>query len=70
MARDIRKVAKPFPFRMDIAEYDNVLSVVVYENDIRKMSESERQRVMGHILMVRDIIQSHGVPCEVEGRNG
>ena len=68
MARKIREVKPPVKnLLLDIRDRPNYLALTVYESNIMEYNESDRMAIMNYLLLVRQLIQSFGVPCELEG---
>ncbi|NBO23151.1 hypothetical protein EBU94_07440 [bacterium] len=68
MAKAIRQLKPPVKgLIVDIMTRPNYLAVVVYESNIMEYNDSQREQIMNHLLMVRNVIQSYGTPCEIEG---
>ena len=68
MAKKIREVKVPVKYlKMDIRARPNYLALTVYEENIMEYNESQRMQIMEYLLLVRQIIQSYGSPCEIEG---
>ena len=71
MARDIRKVKPPYKgIVVDVRARPNYLALVVYEENIMEYEVDQRVNIMEYLLMLREIIQSYGVRCELEGATG
>jgi hypothetical protein len=71
MAKDIRKVKPPYKgIVVDVRARPNYLALVVYEENIMEYEVDQRVNIMEYLLMLREIIQSHGVRCELEGATG
>jgi hypothetical protein len=68
MAQAIRRIKRPVKgLVMDIKGMPNYLAVTVYEENVMEYRESEREAIMSYLLMVKDVIESYGVPCEIIG---
>lgn len=68
MAKKIREIPCPVKgLLFDIKTRPNYLAIVVYESNIMEFSESQREQTMNYLLLVRDLIMSYQVPCEIEG---
>ena len=68
MARKIRAIKPPVKnLTLDIRARPNYLALTVYESNIMEYNESQRMQVMEYLLLVRNLIQSYGAPCEIEG---
>jgi hypothetical protein len=70
MARDMRKIKKPFPFTVDIVENLNCLSLVIYESEITKFNDVERLKVIQYLYDVEALFNSFGVEVAIEGVAG
>lgn len=68
MAKAVRRVKKPVRgLVMDIRGLPEFLCVSVYEENIMEYSDSQREAIMEYLIMVREVIRSYGVPCEIQG---
>jgi hypothetical protein len=68
MAKAIRQLKQPVRgLKMDIIARPNYLAVTVYESNIMEYNDSQRADIMEYLLLVRQVIQSYGTPCEIEG---
>ena len=68
MAKKIRGIKPPVKnLTLDIRARSNYLALTVYESNIMEYNESQRMQVMEYLLLVRNLIQSYGTPCEIEG---
>lgn len=71
MAKALRKVKKPYKdLVVDVMARPNYLALVVYENNIMEYEVDQRVNIMEYLLMMREVIQSYGVRCELEGAKG
>lgn len=70
MAKDWRKIAKPFPFTVDVVENFNCLSIVIYSYEISKMNDMDRMKVMQYLYEVEALFNSYGVEVSIEGVHG
>jgi hypothetical protein len=70
IALAIRQVPKPFPVHTDVAEHPDFLEIRIYENQIMEYEEAQRVVIMDYLLKVRDVVQLHGVRCELMGVAG
>lgn len=70
MAAAWKEIKKPFPFTVDIIGNANCLSVCIYEDEIVKMNDSERLKVMNYLNDVRVVLESFGVDIAIEGMPG
>jgi hypothetical protein len=68
MAKAVRRLPQPVKnFQMDIVGLPNTLAIRVYEEDVMQYNETKRMEIMSYLLMVKDIIESYGVPCLIDG---
>ena len=68
MAQAIRRVKQPVKgLVMDIKGLPNFLAVTVYQENILEYNDSQREQIMEYLIMVRDVIRSYNVPCELNG---
>jgi hypothetical protein len=68
MARRIREIKAPYKgLIVDIRARPAWLAVVIYEENIMEYEVDQRVNIMEYLMMIRDIIQSYGVRCELEG---
>lgn len=59
---------KPYPnLKFAIAEYSNMLTIRVYEDNILSFSEHQYFIILEYLEKVRTMIESFGVKCEIEG---
>ena len=68
MAKAIRQLKQPVKgLKMDIIARPNYLALTVYESNIMEYNDGQRADIMEYLLLVRQLIQSYGTPCELEG---
>ena len=68
MAKKIREIKQPVKnLLLDIRSRPNYLALTVYESNIMEYNETDRMAIMNYLLLVRQLIQSFGIPCELEG---
>lgn len=68
MAKAVRRIKKPVKgLVMDIRGLPDFLAVSVYEENIMEYNETQRMAIMEYLIVVRDLIRSYGVPCEIQG---
>jgi hypothetical protein len=71
MALKIRELIKPAKdLKMDIAKYPDFLAIRLYEDNFKQYDGSMKMRVIDYVEMVKKIIESYGVRCELEGVPG
>jgi len=68
IARKIREIKPPVRnLLLDIRDRPNYLALTVYESNIMEYNETDRMAIMNYLLLVRQLIQSFGIACELEG---
>jgi hypothetical protein len=68
MAKAIRAVKPPYKgILVDVRLRPNWLALVIHEHNIMEYSVDQRVNIMEYLLMMRSIIESYGVRCELEG---
>lgn len=68
IAKAIRKVKCPVKhLTVDIVRHPDYLSLRVYEGEVMEYDISKREEIMKYLLLMREIVQSFGVRCEIEG---
>ena len=68
MAKAVRQLKQPVKgLKMDVIARPNYLAVTVYESNIMEYNDGQRADIMEYLLLVRQLIQSYGTPCEIEG---
>ena len=71
MALKIRELVKPTnALQMDIVKYPEFLAIRLYEDNFSQYDGSIKLRVIDYVEMVKKIIESYGVRCELEGKPG
>ena len=68
MAKAIRKVKMPVKdLKMDVRARPNYLALTVYEEDVMQYDIDKRADIMEYLLLCKQLIESYGVRCEIEG---
>jgi len=68
MAKKIRELKCPVnDLKMDIIKYPEFLAIRLYESNFSQYDGSSRVKAIEYIEMVKNIIESFGVRCELEG---
>lgn len=68
MARKLREIKKPVKdFKLDVRARPNYLALTVYEENIMQYEIDKRADIMEYLLLCRQLIESYGVRCEIEG---
>jgi hypothetical protein len=68
MAKAVRQLKQPVKgLKMDVVARPNYLALTVYESNIMEYNDGQRADIMEYLLLVRQLIQAYGTPCEIEG---
>jgi hypothetical protein len=68
MAKALRKVKMPVKdLKMDVRARPNYLALTVYEEDVMQYEIDKRADIMEYLLLCKQLIESYGVRCEIEG---
>ena len=68
VAKAVRQLKPPVKnLTVDIVTHPDFLSLRVYENEIMEYEINQRADIMQYLLMMRDVVQSFGVRCEIDG---
>jgi len=69
MAKKIRELNKPVnDFKMNIVQYPEFIAIRLYEDNFKQYDGTAKMRVIEYVEMVKKIIESYGVRCELEGK--
>ena len=69
MAMKIRQLSKPVSnLQMDIVKYPEFLALRLYEDNFKQYDGTTKEKVIEYVGLVKSIIESYGVRCELEGR--
>lgn len=68
MAKAIRNIKMPVKhLKMDVRARPNYLALTVYEENIMEYDENKRMQIMEYLILCKQLIESYGVRCEIEG---
>lgn len=68
MAKAIRNIKSPVKdLIVDIVKHPNYIGLRVYEDNVMQYEINQRADIMQYLLLMRDIIESYGSRCEIEG---
>jgi hypothetical protein len=71
MAKKIKALPKPVRgCEMDIVKYPEFLALRLYEDNFSQFDGSNRMKIIEYVEMVKNIVESFGVRCELEGKPG
>ena len=68
MARALRKIKKPVKdLKLDVRARPNYLALTVYEENVMQYEIDKRADIMEYLLLCKQLLESYGVRCEIEG---
>jgi hypothetical protein len=68
MAKKVREIKSPAAdLRLDMVKYPEFIAIRLYEDNFSKYDGSMKMRVIEYVEMVKKIVESYGVRCELEG---
>jgi len=68
MAKKIRELKSPArDLKMDIVKYPDFLAIRLYEDNFIQYDGSLKMQIIEYIEMVKRVVESFGVRCELEG---
>lgn len=68
IAKAIRQLKPPVKqLTVDIVTHPDYLSLRVYEDEIMQYEIDKRADIMQYLLLMREVVQSFGVRCEIDG---
>ena len=68
IAKAIRQVKAPVKrLTVDVVTHPNYLGLRVYEDEVMEYDVNQRMHIMEYLLMLKNIVDSFGVRCEIEG---
>lgn len=71
IANAIREIKSPYPnLKLSVVEYPGMLSLRVYEENIAEFNEMQHISIMEYLNILRNVIESFGVKCDLEGVKG
>lgn len=71
IAQAIKSIKSPYPnLKVSVVERPGMLSLRVYEENIAEFSDIQHISIMEYLNMLRKIVESFGVPCDLEGLAG
>jgi hypothetical protein len=69
----VSRIKKPHAFMLEIVQHHNPITNVdglvlrVYESDIMRFTQPQREDIMQYLQQVKRTINAHGVLCAVQG---
>jgi hypothetical protein len=71
MAKALREIKAPYKgLVVDVRARPDWLALVIFEDDIMEYEVDQRVNIMEYLLLMRKVIESFGVRCELEGIKG
>ncbi len=68
MRKKVREIPKPtYDLLMDIVMYPEFLAIRLYEDNFLQFSGNKKEMVIDYVSKVKNLIESYGVRCELEG---
>lgn len=68
MARKLRDIKRPVKdLKLDIKAMPEWLALVVYEENVMQYDETRRGDILEYLVICKNLIESYGVRCEIEG---
>jgi metal-sulfur cluster biosynthetic enzyme len=68
IAKAIRQLPKPVKeLTLDVVLHPEWLSLRIYEEEIMQYDIDQRADIMQYLLLMREVVQSFGVRCEIDG---
>jgi hypothetical protein len=68
IAKAIRQLPKPVKeLTLDVVLHPEWLSLRIYEEEIMQYEINQRADIMQYLLLMREVVQSFGVRCEIDG---
>ena len=68
IAKAIRQIKPPVKrLTVDVVLHPDYLSLRVCEDEVMEYEINQRADIMKYLLMLREMVNSYGVRCEIEG---
>lgn len=67
MKKAVRMIKKPHLLLMDIVMYPDFLALRLYEDNFLQFDGINKEIVIDYVTKVKNLIESYGVRCELEG---
>ena len=68
MAKKIREIKVPVKgLKLEVRARPNYLALTVYEENVMQYEIDKRADIMEYLLLCKQLIESYGVRCEIEG---
>lgn len=66
----VHSVDKPVPVAVHVVEFSDHLRLRVYENEVMRLGNDDRVRIMSFLSLAVEVIKSFGIDCFPEGVKG
>jgi len=68
IGKAIRHIKAPVKrLTVDVVTHPDYLGLRVYEDEVMEYDVNDRMNIMEYLLMLKKIVDSFGVRCEIEG---
>jgi len=68
MKKKVHEIKKPSLLLMDIVMYPDFLALRLYEDNFLQFEGIKKEMVIDYVKRVKQLIESYGVRCEMEGK--
>lgn len=68
MKKAVHQIKKPSMLLMDIVMYPDFLALRLYEDNFLQFDGVKKEMVIDYVTKVKNLIESYGVRCELEGK--
>jgi hypothetical protein len=68
MKKKVHEIKKPSMLLMDIVMYPDFLALRLYEDNFLQFEGIKKEMVIDYVKRVKQLIESYGVRCEMEGK--
>jgi len=68
MAKAVRSIKPPVKdLILDIVKHPDYIGLRVYEGNVMQYEINQRADIMQYLLLVRQLVETYGSRCEIEG---
>lgn len=67
LKKDLHKYKPPIPIAVDIVRFEKGLALRVYAEEVMKFGANDRIALMSYLLNLKDIVESYGIECVLDG---
>ena len=68
MKKKVHEIKKPSLLLMDVVMYPDFLALRLYEDNFLQFEGIKKEIVIDYVKKVKQLIESYGVRCEMEGK--